>query len=111
MNKYSPEHYRDNVQKVEYSHLKSSEVGAISELLVCKDLMLRGYSVYRAVDHGSNVDLMAYKGKERLTVQVKTATLYKGSFQYKPVTNQDHDILAIVSPIGIIYQPELEYLK
>jgi hypothetical protein len=47
-------------------------VGCLSELLVCIDLLGKGWSVYRALDAGAACDLVAIRGDEVVRVEVKT---------------------------------------
>lgn len=47
-------------------------VGAISELIVCSDLMKKGYTVFRAVSQCSFCDIVAIKDSKVIKVEVKT---------------------------------------
>lgn len=63
-------------------HISRGRVGAISELKVCVDLMIKGYDVFRALSPQSNADLVAIKGDVVLKIEVRTARYYttaKGS--------------------------------
>jgi hypothetical protein len=57
----------------------SQQVGAAGELIVCADLLLRGYQVFRNVS-ASGVDLLAFKGESKVyRVSVKSGTASAGS--------------------------------
>lgn len=62
----------------------SGTVGAISELLVCADLMKRGYAVFRALSPSCFCDAVAIKGEKIIRVEIRTG--YKntltGNFQF-----------------------------
>jgi len=62
------------------TNLSSGTVGAISELLVCSDLMKKGYSVFRALSASCFCDAIAMKGDETLKVEIRTGYI-------NPLTN------------------------
>ena len=71
-------------------------VGAISELSISADLMKKGYAVFRALSPSCFCDLVAFKNKKSLFIDVKTG--YKGlSGNYNfPKNIQDNtDLFAI----------------
>ncbi len=91
----------------EYS-LSTGTVGALSELRVAIDLMLRGFHVYRAQSPAAPVDLMIFKnGELPLKVEVKTGHERNGHLYIPPLKTNNHDILAIATPTEIHYMPEL----
>ena len=47
-------------------------VGTLSELLVCVDLLSKGWCVYRAMDPQADCDVIATRGPELVRVEVKT---------------------------------------
>ena len=87
--------------------------GAVSELLVCADLLSRGFSVFRSTSQSCDCDLIAQKGNLLLRIEVTTSsTVYKnGSLgvTFKDRDQHKFDILAVnVVPKGIIvYLPTL----
>lgn len=85
--------------------------GAISELLVCADLLRLGYAVFRAVSPNCSCDLVILTKSETLRVEVKSAvrtTLGKVSFATSNLNANNYDILALVlSDRTIEYRPPL----
>jgi hypothetical protein len=90
-------------------------VGAIGELRVCVDLLIKGYNVYRSVSPASESDLAVTKGKRFYRIEVTTGYLdYKGNIinNKKYADQSKFDIVAIVLTSGeITYMPELESLE
>lgn len=103
--------YRFNESKAINKNLplSSGSVGALAELMVCCDLMVRGYEVFRAVSPSCSSDLIACKGDKLLKIEVRTGT-YKvtGSVFYPPNNIRSH-VVAAVTHIDqkIHYFPEL----
>src|SRR4051794_26510128 len=55
----------------------TATVGAMQELLVCADLMRRGWHVFRAMSPACPADIVAYKdGDDPIRIQVRTAKTY-----------------------------------
>ena len=85
-------------------------VGAINELKVGEDLLVKGYDVFRALSPTCSCDLVALKNKRLLRVEVKTARYSAGGLimtgSYK---KEKSDILASVlwKDNIIIYNPKL----
>lgn len=52
--------------------MPTSTIGAMTELLVCADLIARGYDVFRAVSPACYCDLVARKGDLTLHVEART---------------------------------------
>lgn len=57
--------------------IKKWHKGAISELEVCKDLMKKGYNVFRALSQSSKFDAIAVKGSRILKLEVRTGNYSK----------------------------------
>lgn len=73
-------------------------VGAIAEMLVCADLLRRGYDVFRAVSPNSPADLVVLYEHKLYSIEVRTGyRKFAGSDGYV-VTNPRHfaNILAVV---------------
>jgi len=91
--------------------------GAINELLVCADLMNRGYSVFRSVSQSCSCDLIVMMPNVLLPVQqqtflrveVTTATrTRKGEAVFAPHDPDAYDLLALVFVDGEIeYRPTI----
>lgn len=48
--------------------------GSIAELIVCADLLAKGYQVYRPVSYHSAFDIVAIRGSSIVTIEVRTST-------------------------------------
>lgn len=78
--------------------LTSPNTGAAAELLVCADLMYRGWHVYRCVSPHAPADLIATKGESMVRVEVRAGTRHarSGRLIYGQPTGRLFDVLAIV---------------
>jgi hypothetical protein len=89
----------------------TADTGAVAELIVCADLLQRGFEVFRAVSPGATCDLIALKEGRSLRVQVRTASVtVTGSIQIRqPEHPERHDTIALVlvSQHIVSYSPEL----
>lgn len=83
--------------------------GAINELIVCADLMNRGYSVFRSVSQSCFCDVIAVKDSKYTRVEVTTATVTKkGAAVFAPHDPDAYDLLALVFVDGEIeYRPKI----
>jgi hypothetical protein len=52
--------------------IPTASTGAVSEMIVCADLLERGYEVFRAVSAASSCDILAMKGNQYVRVEVRT---------------------------------------
>lgn len=83
--------YSSNVLKVDGVKLVGSKVGTIAELVVCADLIKRGYDVFRAVSPSSGADLVAIKNENKVFVEVRTAQVSQsGKLSYPTNLNCDY---------------------
>lgn len=57
---------------IDIRHLPSSLKGAIGELAISKDLVEKGFSVFKDITNYSRTDLVVDDGKDLIRVQVKT---------------------------------------
>lgn len=92
-----------------YPTLSTGTAGAIGELRVATDLLVKGFEVFRAVSPSCSCDLVTlFQGKPR-RVEVRTGHYGKNRIIYcaKPIDTGRYDILAIVLPDNIIYRPDL----
>jgi Holliday junction resolvase-like predicted endonuclease len=53
-------------------YLSRGNTGAVSELVVCADLLKKGYEVFRSVSPSSSCDLIVLKDGKTLTIEVRT---------------------------------------
>jgi len=91
--------------------LPSGTVGALHELLVCADLMMKGYNVFRAMSPSCSCDIMATKADVIYRIEVTTGIKYPstGRISYPAHKNGRYlfDILAVVFHNGeIIYHKD-----
>jgi len=90
-------------------NLSTGTVGAISELKTAKDLLIKGYEVFRAISPSCSCDLAILKKGKLLRVEVRTAYKYPSGKIITPnVGNIRSDILAKVIGEEIIYEPSLD---
>ena len=87
--------------------LSPSTLGAINELRVCADLLLKGYEVFRSVSPGSSCDLAILKEGKLIRIEVKTAHLKSNGKLMNPVKKHRADVVALVFPESITYIPDL----
>lgn len=96
------------------SEVFSGTIGAMSELLVCVELLNRGYEVFRAMSPSSSCDLIAFNGASCIRVEVKTSSERNGK-HCKPAIKQSskaYDCLAfMVRDVGILFDPEMPPCK
>ena len=82
--------------------------GAIAELLVCSDLMTRGYEVFRAVSPSCSIDLMAIKNGQTLMVEVRTGRYSGMGNLYYPKDNRGNQMAIVThSDRKIHYESEM----
>lgn len=90
----------------------SGTVGAIAELEVCSDLLKRGYSVFRSVSPSSNFDLIAFKDRQMISVEVRTGYFQRtnGNLMFPKNETDKAQYYAVVTHHDrkIYYIPELE---
>lgn len=96
-------------QRVRISH---ATYGAAIELIVCSDLLCRGYEVFRSVSPNCSCDALVQKDGRIQRVEIK-AGLYDAedsiiTSQAKPPDPSRFDILAIVAENEILYCPGID---
>jgi len=96
--------YRKYNKNKKRDHLNTSQIGTISELLVCANLLGQGFEVFRSVNPASPFDMVAFKDNELYKVEVKSGYLNEANIlQYPPIKKELFDILAIVIGKRILY--------
>jgi hypothetical protein len=86
------------------SHLASGTAGAVSELRVCADLLLKEYEVFRAMSPSCSCDLMALKEGLIQRIEVRsgqksiTGKIFTSRLRFRA------DVMAIVLTDEIIYE-------
>ena len=92
------------------SDFSSSTGGAAAELLVCADLLLKGFGVFRSVSPTCSCDLVALKDDKLARIEVKSGYRTIEGF-IRPNQSYDaskYDILAVVVGAEIAYFPDLD---
>ena len=80
--------------------LKSGETGARSELLVCANLIKRGYEVFRAVSPHCSCDLLVLKSGITERIEVRTGyKLPSGKVMYpnRAFDRSRSDVTAVIT--------------
>ena len=89
----------------------SATTGAISELRVAIDLLVKGYNVFRSLSPSCPCDLAILKDGQLLKVEVRTSFISTSGKIYRTINKRDEskniDIYAWVLPTKIVYEPEL----
>ncbi len=85
-------------------------VGAAHELMVCADLLKRGWSVFRNVSPHGDADLVIFCGETMHRVEVTTAVrAVNGAAIFPPKDAAKFSVLVLVFHDGTIeYRPALE---
>lgn len=98
-------------QTVASDTVSRSTVGAISELMVCCDLMSRGYSVFRAMSINCFSDIVAIKGDSVYQIEIKTGRYQKDDRLVWPHGNTKGKCLVVFTfrdkKIHYLTNPEL----
>jgi len=86
--------------------------GAIHELFVCADLLLRRFSVFRSVSPNSTCDILILHGESCFRIEVTTGYKLKSGKIFHPGKDSEkHDFLAVVHYVDghpiIRYSPDL----
>lgn len=94
------------------SEIATGDVGAAMEMLVCADLLMRGYHVFRSMSPSSPCDIVILAGKVAVRIEVKKGQLSaSGLPRCKPLNPDRHDIMAtVMADRTIIYEPDLPTL-
>lgn len=96
-------------------NLPTGTVGAMSELVVCADMMRDGWNVFRALSPNCPCDLIAMKPGRLVRIEVRTGRMTEGGRASYPWSSNDigkSDVLAVVlhAEDRIEYMPPLEDL-
>lgn len=99
---------KSKAPKSAYPGISCPTVGAIHELIVCADLLKRGFQVFRAVSPASDCDLAVLKQFRLIRVEVTTGYISKtGALQYPKHDDAKSDALAVVVAGEIHYLPKV----
>lgn len=87
--------------------LPTGTVGAVNELRVATDLLLKGHEVFRSLTPNCSCDLAVIMNGELKRIEVRTG--YRTNAGKIMISNSKHraDILAIALLDGIVYRPEI----
>lgn len=92
--------------------LTTGSLGAVAELRVSADLLLKGYAIFRSLSQSCTCDLVLLMRDKLFRIEVTTGNVSKcGNKIYHPKgkkNSEKYDILAIVLKNGeIFYEPAL----
>jgi len=85
-------------------------IGEINEMVVCIDLIKRGYQVYRAFEPTHSFDILVIKDGKMLKIEVKTETVLPSGSRCitKDIDPAKFDVLARVANLSeITYEPNI----
>lgn len=94
--------------------LDNSSIGAASEMIVCANLLFKGFEVFKAISPSATWDLIAIKPEQPIAIklQIKTVNRYVSNDKVStPGTNAlNYDCLVVVIPEEnyIEYRPDLD---
>ena len=93
-----------------YPGMAPGTTGAIGELRVSVDLLIRGYEVFRALSPATSCDIAILKSGALLRVEVRTGyrNLKTGKILFCGARAGRADVTAVVLPDEILYVPPLE---
>jgi hypothetical protein len=96
-----------------YKGLPTGSIGAIGELRASADLLAKGYEVFRALSAHCSCDLAILKDRRLLRIEVRTGqiNLQTGTRSTPKPKEVRYDVLCIVFPDGIEYQPPLDEIN
>jgi hypothetical protein len=100
--------------KAHLNPVNCGTLGALGEILVTYDLMLKGYEVYRAISPASSCDLVALREGKAVRVEV-TKGMRRGKTQRLIWPRHEasrYDLLAVWESDGsITYDPPLQPVR
>jgi hypothetical protein len=92
--------------------IKSATTGAAHELVVCVDLMKRGWHVFRAQSPSCPCDLIAMNDNQLLRIEVTTGTIVKHGIAFpKKKDSYIFDFIAVVTHNHDIHWFDNEYIR
>lgn len=90
--------------------VSSGTRGAIGELIVCADLLNKGYEVFRSVSPSCSCDLAVLKDGKLLRIEVRTGHWTLGgklTYSKSPKDLERSDVFAVIVGDQIYYIPDL----
>lgn len=94
-NKCSPGYAQPHKPTIYPKTLNTGTIGALGELNVCTDLLMRSYAVFRAVSPTCYCDLIATKGGEILIIEVRTGWQRNGRFFFAKTAQPGVNCIAL----------------
>lgn len=90
-------HYNDGIyERSECGKIATPTVGAISELVIASDLLLKNLAVFRALSPACKVDLIVSDQEGNVMVEVRTAyRRVKDGAVFFPSVHQNADLFAV----------------
>jgi len=108
---YQKKKHKELNERVDISYGKT---GAVSELLVCADLLRRGHEVFRSVSQDCSCDMVILSRDKFYRIEVRTGWILESGrigFSHKKSDEGRYDIMAVVlRGRDIIYTPSLDVL-
>jgi hypothetical protein len=107
--KYNFSTKKFGLKKFKKSELNSTNVGAMHEMIVCVDLLKKGYNVFRSISPAASCDILILKDKHMLRIEVTTGNILSltGKIYHPKKDESKFDVLALVMHDGsIVYEPE-----
>ena len=86
--------------------LNRGQMGAVSELIICADLLKKGFYVFRAVSPSCFCDLIVTDGKKTLKIEVKSGRKTKnGVIHFQK--NSSH--LELIDIFAVAFKNSIKY--
>jgi len=99
-------YYRQKYKVFNFApNVNAGTKGAISELLVCADLLIKGFNIFRASSPSCPCDLVAINNGKPYRVEVKTITGCLKTYIPPNLDLEKFDVLALV------YSDEIKYWR
>lgn len=91
-------------QRPKGQKLSAVEIGSVGELLVCADLLAKGFPTYRSVSHVAPCDILFMDGEKVVRVEVKNVEYQEGRHARVVLRRNmgQFDVLAIIERDGTI---------
>lgn len=110
-----PSRRRYAAAEIRFPFATTVSTGAVSELLVCADLLSKGWDVFRSISQCAKCDIIAQSRQTRniIRVEVKSCSVSgRGTVNHPKPKNDNYDHLAAVTKDGrIFYKPEIPLLN
>lgn len=90
--------------KIKHPEMSTGTKGALTELMVCADLLIKGYEVFRSVSPTCSCDLIACKPGDLIRIEVRTANRSKaGELLFSKKIRAEVFAIVVLAEDKIIY--------